>query len=188
MRIICGSMVYGRNECIGCVVGITINSVEDRVSGFLVRELNGDRGGCRYLPFQAIQGDNGRHLYTDLTLDRLSPFDEEECAVERSRMRHWLESLVDNLDVNGEDLERRFAVIETSDDGEFPLSTENSVAIDGCGCGRIAHIEVDASGYIETLVIRTDETAPEVRSMRPLPKRTREQVIQHAHAVFPTAR
>ncbi|MFW5642512.1 MAG: hypothetical protein ACOCYQ_00665 [Alkalispirochaeta sp.] len=187
MRIICGAMVYGRNETIGCVTGVTVNSVEDRVSGFLVRELNGSRGGCRYLPFEAVQGHDGRHLYTDLTLDRIRPFDEEECAVERARMRHWLDSMVEDPGIDGEDLERRFAVIETDDDGEFPLSTENAIAIDGCGRGRIAHIEVDASGYIEMVVIRTDRSSTDVRAMRPLPKRTRDEVLRHAHALFPQA-
>jgi hypothetical protein len=110
-----------------------------------------------------------------------TPLAESGNGEHKERLQWWLSSLVPDYGWESSETEARFVVVAEGDRGELALPTSRPVQIDGCGCGMFEAVEVDAAGYIDHVIVRTDEVSGATARMKPLAKRSRESILETAH-------
>lgn len=180
MTISCGSSVYVQNKPVGRVRGIIVDGIADRVQSLLVR-YNGDAGGCYVLPFEGILDSDETGVHTYPAVATLDFVDEQMCDEERERLHHWVQSLTTADPDSRPDWENHYAAFDERDRGTFAVVGSAVVQTDECGCGVLALVEVDRSGFIERVGLSTAPDRREVVMMRPLAKRSRRELIGQGH-------
>lgn len=182
MRITCGSPVYLNNERVGYVCGLRINAAQDRVSGLVIGNGTAD-GSCRVLDFEHIEEADSEGVVARAALHGTAELKEITCSEEQERMRYWLSSLVPNARDEEAPVSARFTVVSERERGDFTLAADKRVSLDGCGCGSLTEAEVDAQGYVDHVVVRIDEQTGATAAMRPVPKQSRERVLERGHSL-----
>jgi hypothetical protein len=172
--------VYVSAERIGTLCGLRISGEKDRVTGVVVA----DGGRCYYLDFEQIRRVDDDGVQAFPPYDGREGVTETACDAESAQMRYWLNSLVPdrNGGHDGYELANRFVVYAERDRGQFTVTEDQELAIDACGCGMLEYVDVDAQGYIDHVTVRVDEVTAARADLRPLPKRSSEEILQRAHA------
>ena len=180
MKITCGVPVYVATDRIGYVCGIRVDAVNDRVTGIIVRNDDA-RDWCYHLAFEQIAHTGPEAIHAYAPFAGLESFNDAGCAAELERMRYWLTTLVPEKGRDEDGGSAQFVVFANGERGEFTLAASGAVDLNRYGCGALQGVDVDARGYIDHVVIEVDETTGATAQLRPLAKRSPEEVVERAH-------
>jgi hypothetical protein len=174
MKMRCGVPAYANSVPVGTVVGFRVDAVEDKLTAVLVRPHE-PHANCYELDFRRVVSADNSGLRTGISADDMLTAAERHCDEERQRMDHWLRSLVPDVD-DAEEIGYRYVVYSAADRGTFALSGSEDVALGQCGCGMFESVVVDSQGYITQLRLVLDDRTGATVYMRPLAKRSREEL------------
>ena len=181
MRIHCGVPVYAQNEHVGNVRGVRVDAVNDRVTGIGLGS-NEPGSECSEIELKRISASDENSIRCGEPASRAITSLPVSCGEEDVRMTHWLNSLVPDTGWETADLSARYVTFSERDRGEFTLVGSRDVGIESCGHGVLESIEVDAQGYIDSVLVRVDERTGATVPMKPVMKRSRESIVETARA------
>jgi hypothetical protein len=174
MKIRCGVPAYANGAPVGTVVGFRVDAVEDKLTAVLVRPHE-PSANCHELDFRRVVSADNSGVRADVCTDDILTAAGHHCEEEGKRMEHWLRSLVPDVD-DAEEIGYRYVVYSAADRGTFALSGSEDVALGQCGCGMFESVVVDSQGYITQLRLVLDDRTGATVYMRPLAKRSREEL------------